>query len=217
MSNADHRPRLVGLDDESDGDDDAPARLPRRPRPRRSRSSPTRLPQGGVALRTSTPVSDVRPIARPKTAAIHRQGQECSAPSGFTTQSNACIASKALRLRLPAPQRADRQAFAPRVQTSAHRRVRLHGRDNVRRYLAHLAALNQRTDEVLFGHGTPRQAADAVLPRPSARRPRLGSKSRFGRWCLRRTLLRFNSARPRIVASTRSGRVGRGRVSSTGC
>src|ERR1019366_4351487 len=44
-------------------------------------------------------------------------------------------------------------------------RVRLRGRDNVRkRYIAHIAALNlglvMRT---LFGHGTPRQAADAAL------------------------------------------------------
>jgi hypothetical protein len=43
--------------------------------------------------------------------------------------------------------------------------VRLRGRDNVRkRYIAHIAALNlglvMRT---LFGHGTPREAANAVL------------------------------------------------------
>src|SRR4051794_13235355 len=42
-------------------------------------------------------------------------------------------------------------------ETGAHRRVRLRGRDNIRkRYLAHVAALNlglvMRT---LFGHGTP--------------------------------------------------------------
>jgi len=57
------------------------------------------------------------------------------------------------------------RTFALACETGAHRRVRLRGRDNVRkRYLAHLAALNlglvMRT---LFGHGTPRQAADAVL------------------------------------------------------
>ena len=57
------------------------------------------------------------------------------------------------------------RTFALACETGAHRRVRLRGRDNVRkRYLAHIAALNlglvMRT---LFGHGTPRQAADAVL------------------------------------------------------
>jgi transposase len=57
------------------------------------------------------------------------------------------------------------RTFALSCETGAHRRVRLRGRDNVRkRYLAHVAALNlglvMRT---LFGHGTPRQAADAVL------------------------------------------------------
>jgi transposase len=57
------------------------------------------------------------------------------------------------------------RTFALACETGAHRRVRLRGRDNVRkRYLAHVAALNlglvMRT---LFGHGTPRQAADAVL------------------------------------------------------
>ena len=62
------------------------------------------------------------------------------------------------------------RTFALACETGAHRRVRLRGRDNVRkRYLAHLAALNlglvMRT---LFGHGTPRQAADAVLAALSA-------------------------------------------------
>ena len=57
------------------------------------------------------------------------------------------------------------RTFALACETGAHRRVRLRGRDNVRkRYLAHIAALNlglvMRT---LFGHGTPRQAADAGL------------------------------------------------------
>jgi hypothetical protein len=57
------------------------------------------------------------------------------------------------------------RTFAFACETGAHRRVRLRGRENVRkRYLAHLAALNlglvMRT---LFGHGTPRQAADAAL------------------------------------------------------
>jgi transposase len=57
------------------------------------------------------------------------------------------------------------RTFALSCETGAHRRVRLRGRDNVRkRYIAHIAALNlglvMRT---LFGHGTPRQAANAVL------------------------------------------------------
>jgi transposase len=57
------------------------------------------------------------------------------------------------------------RTFALACETGAHRRVRLRGRGNVRkRYLAHIAALNlgllMRT---LFGYGTPRQAADAVL------------------------------------------------------
>jgi transposase len=68
---------------------------------------------------------------------------------------------KLLRLR---GERIER-TFAFACETGAHRRVRLRGRDNVRkRYLAHLAALNlglvMRT---LFGHGTPRQAADVAL------------------------------------------------------
>ena len=59
------------------------------------------------------------------------------------------------------------RTFALACETGAHRRVRLRGRDNVRkRYLAHVAALNlglvMRT---LFGHGTPRQAANAA-PEP---------------------------------------------------
>ena len=62
------------------------------------------------------------------------------------------------------------RTFALACETGAHRRVRLRGRDNVRkRYLAHIAALNlglvMRT---LFGHGTPRQAADAGLAALSA-------------------------------------------------
>lgn len=57
------------------------------------------------------------------------------------------------------------RTFALACETGAHRRVRLRGRANVRkRYLVHLAALNlglvMRT---LFGHGTPREEADAVL------------------------------------------------------
>ena len=57
------------------------------------------------------------------------------------------------------------RTFALACETGAHRRVRLRGRENVRkRYLVHLAALNlglvMRT---LFGHGTPREEADAVL------------------------------------------------------
>jgi|HubBroStandDraft_6_1064221.scaffolds.fasta_scaffold112617_3 transposase len=68
---------------------------------------------------------------------------------------------KLLRLR---GERIER-TFAFACETGAHRRVRLRGRDNARkRYVAHVAALNlglvMRT---LFGHGTPRQAADAVL------------------------------------------------------
>jgi transposase len=68
---------------------------------------------------------------------------------------------KLLRLR---GERIER-TFALACETGAHRRVRLRGRDNVRkRYMAHVAALNlglvMRT---LFGHGTPRQAAAAVL------------------------------------------------------
>lgn len=57
------------------------------------------------------------------------------------------------------------RTFALACETGAHRRVRLRGRDNVRkRYLAHIAALNlglvMRT---LFGNGTPREAANAAL------------------------------------------------------
>jgi len=68
---------------------------------------------------------------------------------------------KLLRLR---GERIER-TFALACETGAHRRVRLRGRDNVRkRYIAHIAALNlglvMRT---LFGHGTPREAANAVL------------------------------------------------------
>jgi hypothetical protein len=68
---------------------------------------------------------------------------------------------KLLRLR---GERIER-TFALACETGAHRRVRLRGRNNVRkRYIAHAAALNlglvMRT---LFGHGTPREAANAVL------------------------------------------------------
>jgi len=68
---------------------------------------------------------------------------------------------KLLRLR---GERIER-TFALACETGAHRRVRLRGRDNARkRYMAHVAAMNlglvMRT---LFGHGTPRQAAAAVL------------------------------------------------------
>jgi transposase len=68
---------------------------------------------------------------------------------------------KLLRLR---GERIER-TFALACETGAHRRVRLRGRDNARkRYIAHVAAMNlglvMRT---LFGHGTPRQAASAVL------------------------------------------------------
>ena len=68
---------------------------------------------------------------------------------------------KLLRLR---GERIER-TFALACETGAHRRVRLRGRDNVRkRYLAHIAALNLGlVMRALFGHGTPRQAADAVL------------------------------------------------------
>jgi transposase len=68
---------------------------------------------------------------------------------------------KLLRLR---GERIER-TFAFACETGAHRRVRLRGRDNVRkRYVAHIAALNLGlVMRALFGHGTPRQAADAVL------------------------------------------------------
>jgi hypothetical protein len=64
------------------------------------------------------------------------------------------------------------RTFALACETGAHRRMRLRGRDNVRkRYIAHIAALNlglvMRT---LFGHGTPRQAADASPARDRASR-----------------------------------------------
>jgi transposase len=57
------------------------------------------------------------------------------------------------------------RTFALACETGAHRRVRLRGRENVRkRYMAHVAALNlglvMRT---LFGYGTPRQAAEAAI------------------------------------------------------
>jgi hypothetical protein len=57
------------------------------------------------------------------------------------------------------------RTFAFTCETGAHRRVRLRGRDNVRkRYIVHAAAVNlglvMRT---LLGHGTPRQAASAAL------------------------------------------------------
>jgi transposase len=68
---------------------------------------------------------------------------------------------KLLRLR---GERIER-TFAFACETGAHRRVRLRGRDNVRkRYVAHIAALNLGlVMRALFGHGTPRQAANAVL------------------------------------------------------
>jgi hypothetical protein len=68
---------------------------------------------------------------------------------------------KLLRLR---GERIER-TFAFACETGAHRRVRLRGRDNVRkRYVAHIAALNLGlVMRALLGHGTPRQAADAVL------------------------------------------------------
>jgi transposase len=57
------------------------------------------------------------------------------------------------------------RTFAHACETGAHRRVRLRGRENVRkRYLAHLAALNLGlVMRALFGHGTPRGAASALL------------------------------------------------------
>jgi len=57
------------------------------------------------------------------------------------------------------------RTFALACETGAHRRVRLRGRDNVRkRYLAHVAALNLGlVMRSLFGYGTPRQAAAAAL------------------------------------------------------
>lgn len=68
---------------------------------------------------------------------------------------------KLLRLR---GERIER-TFAFACETGAHRRVRLRGRDNVRkRYVAHIAAVNLGlVMRALFGHGTPRQAADALL------------------------------------------------------
>jgi hypothetical protein len=68
---------------------------------------------------------------------------------------------KLLRLR---GERIER-SFALACETGAHRRVRLRGRDNARkRYIAHLAALNLGlVMRSLFGRGTPRGAADAVL------------------------------------------------------
>ena len=68
---------------------------------------------------------------------------------------------KLLRLR---GERIER-TFALACETGAHRRVRLRGRDNVRkRYIVHIAALNLGlVMRMLFGHGTPRQAADAAL------------------------------------------------------
>ena len=82
----------------------------------------------------------------------------------FTTIANGCGVPKGKELLRRRGERIER-TLALSFETGAHRRVRLRGRDNVRkRYLAHVAALNlglvMRT---LFGHGTPRQAADAVL------------------------------------------------------
>jgi transposase len=57
------------------------------------------------------------------------------------------------------------RTFAHACETGAHRRVRLRGRANVqKRYLAHIAAMNLGLVlRTLFGYGTPRQAANAVL------------------------------------------------------
>jgi hypothetical protein len=57
------------------------------------------------------------------------------------------------------------RTFALSCETGAHRRVRLRGRENVRkRYVAHIAALNLGlVMRAAFGYGTPRQAAAAGL------------------------------------------------------
>jgi len=57
------------------------------------------------------------------------------------------------------------RTFAFACETGADRRVRLRGRDNVRkRYLVHAAAVHLAlVMRTLFGHGTPRQAASAAL------------------------------------------------------
>ncbi len=108
------------------------------------------------------------------------------------------------------------RTFALACETGAHRRVRLRGRDNVRkRYIAHIAALNlglvMRT---LFGHGTPRQAAAAVLA--SSSRPSL-DRSTIDR-ALRRAA-RWHASPAGHEASTRrrTCRVSPTTVSSTDC
>lgn len=57
------------------------------------------------------------------------------------------------------------RTFALSCETGAHRRVRLRGRENVRkRYVAHIAALNLGlVMRMAFGYGTPRQAAAVAL------------------------------------------------------
>lgn len=57
------------------------------------------------------------------------------------------------------------RTFALACETGAQRRVRLRGRENVRkRYLAHVAAVNLGlVMRAAFGHGTPRQAAAAAV------------------------------------------------------
>jgi hypothetical protein len=121
---------------------------------------------------------------------------------------------KLLRLR---GERIER-TFAFACETGAHRRVRLRGRDNVRkRYLAHLAALNLGlVMRALFGHGTPRQAADAVLAALVAAlrgfQIPLRKAARFAE-CF---LAQFSRTRPRIVAP-RTWPPEPNRVSSTGC
>lgn len=57
------------------------------------------------------------------------------------------------------------RSFAFACETGAHRRTRLRGHDNMRkRYIAHIAALNLGlVMRKLIGHGTPRQAAAAVV------------------------------------------------------
>ena len=57
------------------------------------------------------------------------------------------------------------RTFALACETGAHRRVRLRGKENVKkRYVAHIAALNLGlVMRAVFGHGTPRQAAAATL------------------------------------------------------
>ena len=159
-------------DDESDGDDDAPPPAAPTGEPRQTievvadkgyHKVELLLELGRAEYRTYIPVPEQkgqrrftdkgRMLAR---EAFHHNRARVRRNKG----------KKLLRLR---GERIER-TFALACETGAHRRVRLRGRDNVRkRYLAHLAALNlglvMRT---LFGHGTPRQAADAVLAALSA-------------------------------------------------